>query len=84
MSISQKVKDDIMRNLRGTIFYMKINVLEDFYVCISVLSGLGYDMEVNDLKNQQLFPLDKGPKLIQSCLWDSQVNSKSIRKNVYY
>ena len=26
-----------MRNLRGTIFYMKTNVLQDFHICISVL-----------------------------------------------
>ena len=25
-----------MRNLRGTIFYMKTNVLQDFHICISV------------------------------------------------
>ena len=25
-----------MRNLRGTTFYMKTNVLEDFHICISV------------------------------------------------
>ena len=34
--ISQKVKGVIMRNLRGTIFYMKTNVLQDFHICISV------------------------------------------------
>ena len=33
----QSMNDIIMRNLRGTIFNMKINVLEDFYICISVL-----------------------------------------------
>ena len=26
-----------MRNVIGTIFYMKMNVFEDFFVCISVL-----------------------------------------------
>ena len=36
MRISQKVKGVIMRNLRGTIFYMKTNVLQDFHICISV------------------------------------------------
>ena len=25
-----------MHNLNGTIFYMKTNVLQDFYICISV------------------------------------------------
>ena len=25
-----------MRNLRDTTFYMKANVLQDFYICISV------------------------------------------------
>ena len=25
-----------MRNLRGDIFYMMMNVLEDFYICMSV------------------------------------------------
>ena len=24
-----------MRNLRGTVFYMKTNVLQDFHICIS-------------------------------------------------
>ena len=41
MSISQKVKDVTMRNLRDTIFYMKMNALQDFHTCISVpLIGL--------------------------------------------
>ena len=34
--ISQKMKGVIMRNLRDTIFYMKMNVLQDFRICISV------------------------------------------------
>ena len=34
--ISQKVKCAIMRNLRGAIFCMKTNVLQDFYICIRV------------------------------------------------
>ena len=34
--ISQKVKGVIMRNLRGTIFCMRTNVLQDFYICIRV------------------------------------------------
>ena len=35
-ALSQKVKGVIMRMLRGTIFNMKANVLQDFYICISV------------------------------------------------
>ena len=31
----KKVKGVIMRNLRGTFFYMKTNVLQDFHICIS-------------------------------------------------
>ena len=34
--ISQKVKCAIMRNLRGAIFCMKTNVLQDFYICFLV------------------------------------------------
>ena len=34
--ISQKVKCAIMRNLRGAIFCMKTDVLQDFYICIRV------------------------------------------------
>ena len=34
--ISQKVKGVIMRNLRGTIFCMRTNVLQDCYICIRV------------------------------------------------
>ena len=34
--IYQKVKCAIMRNLRGAIFCMKTNVLQDFYICIRV------------------------------------------------
>ena len=34
--ISQKVEGVIMCNLRGTIFYMKPNVLQGFHICISV------------------------------------------------
>ena len=30
--ISQKVKGVTMRNLRGTIFHMKTNVLQDFHI----------------------------------------------------
>ena len=33
MHISQEVKGVIMRNLCGTIFYIKTNVLQDFYKC---------------------------------------------------
>ena len=36
MCISQKVKGVIMCNLRGTIIYIKSNVLEDFNICMSV------------------------------------------------
>ena len=35
--ISQKVKRDIMLNLRDTIFYIKANVLQDSHICICVL-----------------------------------------------
>ena len=34
--ISQKGKGVMMRNLRGTVFYMKTNELQDFHICISV------------------------------------------------
>ena len=34
--ISEKVKGVMMRNRRGTTFYMKTNVLQDFHICISV------------------------------------------------
>ena len=34
--ISQKVKGDIMRNQRDTIFYTNTSALQDFHVCISV------------------------------------------------
>ena len=34
--VVSKVKVVIMHNLRGTIFYMKINVLQDFHIFISV------------------------------------------------
>ena len=36
MRISQKGKGVIMRNLHDTNFYMKINVLQYFHICISV------------------------------------------------
>ena len=36
MSISQEVKGVIMRNLCGTTFYIKTNVLQDFHICMSV------------------------------------------------
>ena len=36
MRISQEVKGVIMRNLCGTIFYIKTNVLQDFRICMSV------------------------------------------------
>ena len=36
MHISQEVKGVIMRNLCGTIFYIKTNVLQDFHICMSV------------------------------------------------
>ena len=39
--ISQKVKGAIMRSLRGTVFYMKMNILQDFCICISApLTGV--------------------------------------------
>ena len=43
MRISQEVKGIIMRNLCGTIFYIKANVLQNFHICMSVLliSNLG-------------------------------------------
>ena len=34
--LSQKVKGVIMHTLRGTIFCMKTNVLQNFHICISV------------------------------------------------
>ena len=34
--ISQKVKGVIMCNLCDTIFYMKMKILQDFHICISV------------------------------------------------
>ena len=44
MRVSQKVKGVIMRNLRDTIFYVKTNVLQNFYICISVpLKSKTYD-----------------------------------------
>ena len=36
MGISQKVKGVIMCNLRGTIFYMKTILLQNFHICIGV------------------------------------------------
>ena len=36
VKISQKVKGVIMCNQRDIIFYMKTNVLQDFYICISL------------------------------------------------
>ena len=36
MRISHKVKGVKMQNLLYTIFHMKINILSDFYICISV------------------------------------------------
>ena len=36
VQISQKVKGVIMCNQRDIIFYMKTNVLQDFYICISL------------------------------------------------
>ena len=36
MRISQEVKGVIMRNMRGTIFYLKTNVLQDFHICMTV------------------------------------------------
>ena len=36
MRISQEMKGVIMRNLCGTIFYIKTNVLQDFRICMSV------------------------------------------------
>ena len=32
----QEVKGVIMRNMCGTIFYIKTNVLQDFHICMSV------------------------------------------------
>ena len=41
-----------MRNLRGTIFYMKTNVLQDFHICISVpLNTLNF-LEANFMKKK--------------------------------
>ena len=35
-----------MRNLRGTIFYMKTNILQDFCICISApLTGVEGEVE---------------------------------------
>ena len=36
MRISQEMKGVIMRNLCGTVFYIKTNVLQDFRICMSV------------------------------------------------
>ena len=36
MRISQEVKGVIMRNLCGTIFYIKTNVLQGFHICMNV------------------------------------------------
>ena len=36
MRISQEVKGVKMRNLCGTIFYIKTNELQDFHFCMSV------------------------------------------------
>ena len=36
MHISQKLKGVIMHNLCDTIFYMKMNVLQDFHICIGL------------------------------------------------
>ena len=38
--ISQRVKVVIMRNLCDTVFYIKMNVLQNFHVCISVPSSV--------------------------------------------
>ena len=35
MHISQKVKGVVIRNLRDTVFYKKLNILHDFHICIS-------------------------------------------------
>ena len=54
MRISQKVNGVIMRNLRGTILYMKNNILQDFDTCISVPLSFIYSIthyEYRCLKN---------------------------------
>ena len=37
-----------MRNLRGTIFYTKTNVLQDFHICISVPLIVRIELPVNE------------------------------------
>ena len=34
--MSQKVKGAVMCNMCDTVFYMKMNVLQNFHICISV------------------------------------------------
>ena len=47
LKCARKAKGVIMRNLHGTIFYMKTNVLQDFYICMSV--PLKYNFEAIQL-----------------------------------
>ena len=41
MRMSQKLKDVTMSNLSDTVFYMETNLLQNFYICISVPLNFG-------------------------------------------
>ena len=41
MRMSQKLKGVTMSNLSDTVFYMETNLLQNFYICISVPLNFG-------------------------------------------
>ena len=41
MRMSQKLKDVTMSNFSDTVFYMETNLLQNFYICISVPLNFG-------------------------------------------
>ena len=63
MPISQKVKGVIMRNLRGTIFYMKANVLQDFPICISVPLSISFGKDEKEYPSDSVFSVQETCKL---------------------
>ena len=50
-----------MRNLRGTIFYMKANVLQDFHICISVPLSTSFG------KDEKEYPFDSVFSVQETC-----------------
>ena len=67
MRISQEMKGVIMRNLRGTIFYIKTNVLQDFRICMSVplISKVSFQLTFT-CSTSTIEALEKGVKYVQS------------------